>query len=69
VPPEVPMTTPVTDRLPDVPGLDRRVAVAPMMDCTDAAKTFFSIKCLHAVQNACLLYVSSEQVSASRRLL
>jgi hypothetical protein len=39
--------------------VDRRISVAPMMDWTDCAKTFFSIKCLRPVENACLLYVSS----------
>ena len=37
----------------------RRASVAPMLDWTDCAKTFFSIKCLRPVENACLLYVSS----------
>jgi tRNA-dihydrouridine synthase len=53
--------------------LDRRISVAPMMDWTDCAKTFFSIKCLRPVENACLLYVSSilrkrESPNAQRNL-
>jgi hypothetical protein len=39
--------------------IDRRIAVAPMMDWTDDTQTSLAIRCLRVYGNACLLYVSS----------
>jgi tRNA-dihydrouridine synthase len=53
------MTTTPTDRSISLSELDRRIAVAPMMDWTDDPQTSFAIRCLRVRGNACLLYVSS----------
>ena len=55
------MTTPGS-KFSGVLKLDRRIAVAPMMDWTDDRRTTLWIRGLRPLRNACLLYVSSHTV-------
>ena len=45
--------------------IDRRVAVAPMMDWTDDHRSAFQINGLLPSLSACLLYVSSSQAETN----
>jgi len=49
--------------------IDRRLAVAPMMDWTDCRRSRFSIKALDRSRMPCLLYVSSNATIFYRRRL
>jgi len=56
---KVGMTTSLCEDSLGVAKLDRRVAVAPMMDWTDDRQTPLGVRCLRTARRACLLYVSS----------